>query len=98
VGASPERLPQAKEFLEKYKTKYPKVDSQPYDHYTYEATKIILQAIKMGSLEKKEIIETVRKIKYNGVLGETAFDEKGDTLNKVISVYKIKEGKFIPLN
>lgn len=98
VGVSPEKLPAAKEFLKKFKTKYPKVDSQPYDHYTYEATRIIIEAIKEKGPEKKDIIETVRKIKYNGVLGETSFDEKGDTLNKTISVYIIKEGKFIPLD
>lgn len=97
VGISPEKLAEAKKFVEKFRNKYPKVDFQPYDHYTYEATKIILQAIKEGGPEKKNIIETVRKIKYNGVLGETTFDEKGDTLNKIISVYKVKEGKFIPL-
>jgi len=97
VGISPEKLPQAKKFIEKFKSKYPKVDSQPYDHYTYEATNIILEAIARVGADKEKIIETVKGIKYQGILGETAFDEKGDTLNKVISVYQVKEGKFVSL-
>lgn len=98
VGASPEKLPQGKEFIEKIRKKYPKVDLQPYDHYTYEATKIILQAIQEVGPEKSKIIEAVRKMKHKGLLGETTFDEKGDTLNKIISVHLVKEGKFLPLD
>ena len=98
VGASPEKLPEAKKFVEKFKSKYPRVDTQPYDHYTYEATNIILEAVACVGTDKEKIIETVKGMKYQGILGETAFDEKGDTLNKVISVYQVKEGKFVSLD
>jgi len=98
VGAAPEKIPEAGEFVKKFKTKYPNVDMQPYDHYTYEATNIVLNAITKVGENKEAIIDVVHRTKYQGVLGETTFDEKGDTLNKVISVHRVKEGKFIPLD
>lgn len=98
VGASPEKLPQAKKFVEKFKSKYPKVDTQPYDHYTYEATNIIIEAVARVEADKEKIIDTVKGMKHKGILGETSFDEKGDTLNKIISVYQVKEGKFVSLD
>lgn len=98
VGASPEKLPEAKKFVEKFKSKYPKVDTQPYDHYTYEATNIIIEAVARVEADKEKIIDTVKGMKYKGILGETSFDEKGDTLNKIIFVYQVKEGKFVSLD
>ena len=36
VGLPPEKIPSAREFIQKYKAKYQGMDMQPYDHYTYE--------------------------------------------------------------
>ena len=35
--------------------------------------------------------------KYSGVLGTTEFDEFGDTKNKLITFYIVKNGEFVPL-
>ncbi len=95
IGMPPDKLPKAKAFMDKFKAKYPGVDMQPYDPYTYEATCMLVEAIEKTNKETSPIIDYISSIKYNGILGETAFDEKGDTLNKTISIYKIKDGKFV---
>ncbi len=109
VGVPPERIPSAKAFLEKYKSDYPNTDFQPYDHYTYEATMIALDALEKAGLSaaseagaapinKAAMIEYLRTLKYNGVLGLTEFDEKGDTKNKAVTVYIVKGNQFVPVN
>lgn len=94
VGVPPEKLSSAKEFTEKYKKRFPHIDMQPYDPYTYDATNIIIEAINAVGLNKEKIIEYVRNIRYKGVIGETKFDEKGDTQNKKITFYYVKNGKW----
>ncbi len=104
VGIPPERIPQAKTFLESYKNKYPNKDIQPYDHYAYEATNIALLSLEKagiqagGNMDKTKMIEFLRTLKYQGVLGVTEFDEKGDTKNKAVSIYLVKNNQFVPLN
>ena len=48
--------------------------------------------------DRAKIAEGQHHIRYNGVLGETQFDEKGDTLNKKITLFQVKDGKFEPLH
>jgi branched-chain amino acid transport system substrate-binding protein len=94
IGVPSDKLPKAKAFMDKFKAKYPDVDMQPYDTYTYESTCMLIEAIERTNKEPSQIIDYVSKIKYAGILGETAFDEKGDTLNKAVSIYQIKDGNF----
>lgn len=104
VGMPPERIPSAKSFLERYKAKHPGVDPQPYDHYAYEATMIALNALEKAGLkngtqvDKAAMVEYLSTLQYDGILGRTEFDAKGDTKNKVITVYLVKDGKFTPVN
>ncbi|MEK7274649.1 MAG: branched-chain amino acid ABC transporter substrate-binding protein [Candidatus Desantisbacteria bacterium] len=95
IGMPPDKLPKAKAFVDKFKAKYPDVDMQPYDPYTYESTCMLIEAIEKTDRTSAQIVDYVSKIKYAGILGETAFDEKGDTINKTISIYKIKDGRFV---
>ncbi|MBI3012289.1 MAG: branched-chain amino acid ABC transporter substrate-binding protein [Elusimicrobia bacterium] len=103
VGVPPQKIPEAKSFLEKYSARFPQPDLQPYDHYTYEAAKIALDVLEKAgiqgdSIDKLRMIETMKNLKFNGVLGTTEFDEKGDTKNKAITVYLVKGNNFVPLN
>jgi branched-chain amino acid transport system substrate-binding protein len=95
IGSPPDKLPKAKEFIERYQTKFPDVDMQPYDPYTYDTTNIIIEAVKNVGPDKAKIIDYIKTIKYDGIIGETTFDEKGDTLNKEISCYSVKDGKWV---
>ncbi len=106
VGIPPERIPSAKLFLENYLKEYPNTDMQPYDHYTYEATMVAALALEKAGItdpasthvDKIKIIDFLKDLKYDGVLGRTEFDEKGDTKNKAVTVYKVQDGKFTPVD
>ncbi|MBI4777819.1 branched-chain amino acid ABC transporter substrate-binding protein [Candidatus Desantisbacteria bacterium] len=57
IGTPPEKLPKAKTFMDKFKAKYPGVDMQPYDTYTYEATCMLIEAIEKTNFEPVKIID-----------------------------------------
>ena len=103
VGLPPEKIPSARGFLDNYAKEFPGMDMQPYDPYTYEATVIALQTLEKAgiqpdeSVNKAKMIEYLRGLKYDGILGVTEFDEKGDTKNKAITIYLVKDGKFTPI-
>jgi branched-chain amino acid transport system substrate-binding protein len=67
---------------------------QPYDPYTYEAINIILDAIEKTGGDRNKMIEYIAKVTYSGILGESSFDERGDTRNKTITIYTVKSGLF----
>ena len=36
------------------------------------------------------------KVTFDGVTGKVAFDQYGDTTTKVLTVYKVDGGKWVP--
>ena len=97
LGRPPELLDTAKLFIDKYRLAYPGSEVKAYDHYAYEVTNILLAAMEKVGPDKAKIIETLRDLSYTGVLGTTTFDEKGDTKNKTITLFVVRDGKFVPL-
>jgi branched-chain amino acid transport system substrate-binding protein len=95
VGIPPEKLQKAKDFMDRYKAKYPGQDMQPYDPYTYETTMILIDAVTKTNMDRTKLIDYIANMKYDGIIGRTSFDRNGDTLNKAISIYKVVNGKFI---
>lgn len=94
----PEKMPEAKGFLEKYKAKHG-AELAPYAIYSYDAANILLtslaEAEKEGKLnDGKRVAEIIRGIKYNGALGHIEFDEKGDVKQSPYIVWITKNGKF----
>jgi branched-chain amino acid transport system substrate-binding protein len=96
LGSPPELLPSAKAFVDKYTIRYPAEEIKAYDHYAYEITGMLLEAIEKAGPDRDKITAYLRGIHYAGVLGETSFDEKGDTLNKTITLFTVQDGKFVP--
>ena len=97
LGSPPDLLDSAKDFVARYKQKYPTSDLKSYDHYGFEAASMILEALKSVGPDRKKIIDYLHGIHFKGVLGETTFDEKGDTMNKTITLFKVEKGKFQPV-
>lgn len=94
----PEKMPEAKGFLEKYKAKHGN-ELAPYAIYSYDAANILLSALaeaeKEGKIkEGKRVAEIIRNVKYNGALGHIEFDEKGDVKKSPYIVWITKNGKF----
>ena len=71
------------------------MDAQPYDPYTYDAVNIVLAAVASVGPDKAKVMEHIRAIRFKGVLGDTRFDARGDTLNKIITPYLVKAGTFV---
>lgn len=97
LGKPPELLDTAKVFIDKYRIRWPQDEVKAYDHYAYEITNMLLEAVEKVGPDRAKVVDYLRTVKYSGVLGETAFDEKGDTLNKTITLFTVKDGKFTPV-
>ncbi len=97
LGSPPDLLPSAKDFVERYKKRYPQDELKSYDHYGYEVASIVLEALEHVGPDRAKIISYIHGIQHAGVLGVSSFDEKGDTLNKTITLFKVQNGAFVPL-
>jgi len=97
LGAPASVLPSAQAFVKAYQARFPKDELKAYDHWGYEATSIVLSLIEKVGPDRAKILAELPKIKHEGVLGVTQFDEKGDTLNKTITIFQVQKGEFVPL-
>lgn len=97
LGSPPELLASARAFVAKYKERYPNDEIKSYDHYGYEVASMLLDALQTVGPDRAKIVTHLQGIKFDGVLGTTSFDEKGDTLNKTITLFKVKKGIFVPI-
>jgi branched-chain amino acid transport system substrate-binding protein len=96
IGLNIETNPNAKDFLTAYKAKYGEPGA--YGIFAYEAVKILAAALEKDPTAKGEaLIKLLDETNYNGVLGKTTFAPNGDTTNKVITVYEVKDGKFVEI-
>ncbi|WP_448589460.1 branched-chain amino acid ABC transporter substrate-binding protein [Thermodesulfobium sp.] len=96
IGLNIETNPNAKDFLTVYKAKYGEPGA--YGIFAYEAVKILAAALEKDPTAKGEaLIKLLDETNYNGVLGKTTFAPNGDTTNKVITVYEVKNEKFVEI-
>lgn len=86
TGVPVEDLPSAQDFLARYKQRYPSDPVKPFDHFGYEAASIVLAALQTAGADRAKLTEAIRVINFEGLLGTTRFDEKGDTINKIITM------------
>ena len=89
------KLPTASKFVNAIKAKY-KESPQQYSVFADEDMHIIIKAVeKAGKKDRAEILKAVRTVTpYEGALGKTVFNERGDTVNQVIGIYCVKGGKW----
>lgn len=107
VGLPLEQQPKGQQFKADFDAKYAGQSIEAYDTYAYDAAMVIIEATKKVAKEmgadkvatpagKKAIIEAVAATDLDGVTGKVSFDDLGDTTNKAITCYVVKEGKFVP--
>jgi len=77
-GPDPQKLPGAKEIIEKFEAREYKPEA--YTLYSYAAVQILKQAIEATkSFDPKTVAAYMRTgVVFNTVIGDIAFDEKGD--------------------
>ena len=66
--------------------------------YSYDAAQVIIQAMKdcEGEITAEQMIEKIAAVKANGLLGETQFDEMGQTTNPASYGLVVQDGKWVP--
>ncbi len=81
------------DFESKYKARF-NTSVQIYAPFSYDAVYVIAEAIKAaGAVDSIKVLEQMPKVKYSGVTGDIAFDEKGDLKQGAITVYEVKDNK-----
>ena len=94
-----EQVSGAQATIDAFKKAYTSKDD--YGAYTmpsYDATKILVAAIHKaiqannGNMPTRQaVLDQMYKTDFTGVLGHTSFDQLGDTTNKVITIYTVKD-------
>ncbi len=97
LGSPPELLSSTKDFMDRYKVRYPKDELKSYDHYGYTVTTLLTSALEAVGPDRDKIIDYLRNVKSQGILGEIAFDEKGDNVNQTVTLFTVKNGVFVPV-
>lgn len=95
VGIPVEDLPSARTFVANYKKRWTGTGQElkPFDHFGYEAAQILFVALeRVGVPDQEKVLAELPRTRYRGLLGETIFDEKGDTLNKIVTITKARAG------
>jgi len=72
----------------------------PYSANSYDAAMIIITALKQiinsgQTPTRSNLIDAIHHITYHGVTGTISFDANGDNTNKVLSLYEVKDGKWV---
>jgi branched-chain amino acid transport system substrate-binding protein len=101
VGAPATALPSAATFISDYKGANYAEDYNTYGVLTYDSTNVIINALAstigdatFDDSKRQALIDAVQAVKYSGASGEVAFDQYGDTTNKLLTVYAVKAGDF----
>jgi branched-chain amino acid transport system substrate-binding protein len=100
VASSPglplDKMPGGKGFTEKFNAKFGQI--QIYAPYAYDATMTLIEAmIRADSTDPARYLPVLAKIERQGVTGPIAFDDKGDLRNGPITIYRVKGGKWEPI-
>ena len=95
-GASTEKLPGGKFFLEKYAAQ--KYDNPPeaYGAFSYAAMDLILDSIEKVGPDRKKVIEELASVKdRDSIIGKITFDDHGQNTVALITKYVVQDGKFV---
>jgi branched-chain amino acid transport system substrate-binding protein len=98
-GVPVESLPSASDFVERYKARYGGQAPRTYDAYGYEAAEAALQALRKRGRRREKIVDALRALSFESMLGLIAFDGKGDSLKSTITMTRanFKEKRFEPV-
>ena len=96
----PELLPRAGAFIQAFTERFG-APPGPSGVYQYDAVRTLANAIFWaGSTDPKDIVEALRTTRHEGLIGEIAFDAKGDRQSTLYTTHYataiVRDGKFRP--
>ncbi len=105
VGAPPERLESAKQFIADYQKAGYRDTYTAYGALAYDAANAIISTLPaaLGSAGavnddvRRKVLDAVGKVSFAGASGQVAFDQFGDTVTKTLTMYKVEGGEFKPI-
>lgn len=72
--------------------------AEPYENwgpFAYDTVNLIIQSIADNKANtRSKAIDAIRKVHFKGLLGDTEFDENGQTKNNLIVPYVSANGKW----
>ena len=93
AGKALTRMAQGADFQKRYKERF-NADVQIYAPFTYDAVYVLVDAMKRAnSTDPAKILVVMPETKMNGLVGDIAFDSKGDMKEGVITLYDFKDKK-----
>jgi branched-chain amino acid transport system substrate-binding protein len=93
AGLALSKMEKGAEFEKKYQARF-NAPVQIYAPFTYDAVMVIVDAMKRAnSAEPAAILVEMPKTNYKGLIGNIAFDEKGDMKEGTITLYEYKDKK-----
>jgi branched-chain amino acid transport system substrate-binding protein len=93
AGLALSKMEQGADFEKKYQARF-NAPVQIYAPFTYDAVMVIVDAMKRAnSAEPAAILAEMPKTNYKGLIGNIAFDEKGDMKEGTITLYEYKDKK-----
>lgn len=93
AGLALSKMETGADFEKRYQARF-NSPVQIYAPFTYDAVMVIVDAMKRAnSAEPAAILAEMPKTNYKGVIGNIAFDEKGDMKEGTITLYEYKDKK-----
>ena len=93
AGKALSKMAQGADFQKRYKERF-NSDVQIYAPFTYDAVYVLVDAMKRAnSTDPAKILVAMPDTKMNGLVGNIAFDGKGDMKEGVITLYDFKDKK-----
>ena len=94
-GAALSRRPRGKAFAEEYRRRY-KREIGLYAPYFYDGVMVLAAAMqKAGSSDPKRVLPALRDIHHAGITADIEFDERGDLKQSLLSIFRVRGGKWI---
>jgi len=93
-GVPLERIPTGRRFIEEYRRAGYREPYGAYGPYAYDATGIILDALRQVGPDRAKLVDAIRNIRYRGILGEITFDREGQTRLVAVTRYVVQDGKW----
>jgi branched-chain amino acid transport system substrate-binding protein len=89
----PRKYPSAKAVVDEFKAKG--YDPEGYTLYAYAAVQVFAQAAAAAkSVKIDDIVKAMHATKFNTVIGQLAFDGKGDVVSPKYVFFEWKDGKY----
>lgn len=105
VGAPTEELDSAQAFVKAYDEAGYKEGFSAYGAFAYDAANAIISSVAetIGDGEwadsmRPDIVAAAQKYQGEGATGAVAFDEYGDSTNKVLTIYQVEGGEWKPVD